>query len=345
MLRQYEVLFNKVNKDTKPDRVFPGISQLISDYEEIGNANEADVFFEKYGVGNANVGIHNPFERQLAYELLLQILHSLNAKKYHQIHKGTPYYFISWTAFQNYDIAKAIFYMDAAVSEDLKIPEVQNKISSRPSLSFFLLNTEAGPSGLSIHLEVKSVFNKILKEYTTHGGGIITIDSFRNKFIEDMLYSGSDGRSLLTALFTFVLEYKEKSKQIYLRSDTGGSIQPFLDHLFDGARILESILEKKGGKGSTLEHKIKSISAIEITGSVLKGGKTLKGAERYYLSLSQSGSNFQDCNFACSYIIRNTTGHSLLWPDQFLSGESYSLLFNCLINAIFWAIEKLWIDD
>lgn len=340
LLATYESLFNDVNQGTKPERIFPGNAQIITDYEEISNAIEADTFFENYGAGNATIGVHNPFERHRAYELLLQILKSYNPVQYHKIHKGTPYYFIGWTSYQNYNFAKAIFYMDAAVSEDLKFSDVQNKKSTRPSLDFFLLKSVPGPSGLATHLALLDIVNNTLQEYKTNGGGSLTIENFSNKFVYDLLYSGPKERSLLTALYTFLLEFQEKEKQINLRSDTGGSIQPFLDHLFDGARILESLLEKRGGTGP-LYHKIVKTTAIAVK-CVLKGNSTLAYAEQEYNNQIAAGSSFQDCNFASAYIIRNTTGHSLLWPDQFSSGSSYTTLYNNLINSIFWTIEKLW---
>jgi hypothetical protein len=138
------------------------------------------------------------------------------------------------------------------------------------------------------------------------------------------------------------LEYQEKVMQINLRSDRGGTIQPFLDHLFDGARLLESLLEKKGGKGKLLT-KIVNTSEIAVTKNVLKSNSTLSDAEQEFNKHVAAGSSFQDCNFASSYIIRNTTAHSLLWPDQFTSGSSYTKLYNNLINSIFWTIEKLWL--
>lgn len=342
LLKFYEILFNDVNQGTLLRQVYPGSTQLVDDYGKISNADEADMFFAKYGVGNATLGVHNPFERQLAYELLLQILKSIDPVQYQKIHKGTPYYFIGWTTYQYRDLAKAIFYMDAAVSEDLKFPDVQSKASTKPALDFFLLNSQPGPTGLATHLELRNIIDKTLQEYKTNGGGTISVDDFRNKFVIDLLYSGPKERSLLTALYTFLLEYQEKEKQISLRSDTGGSIQPFLDHLFDGARVLESLLEKRGGTGNTLHPKIVNASAISVNRSVLKSNCTLADAELEYNNQVAAGCSFQDCNFASAYIIRNTTGHSLLWPDQFTSPNSYTTLYNNLVNAIFWSIEKLW---
>jgi hypothetical protein len=319
---------------------FPEYPQFVSEYENISNPTEANDFFAKYGVGNVQNGVSKPFERQLAYELLLDILNSINPEKYQNIHKGTPYYFIGWTAYQYRDFAKAIFYMDAAVSEDLKFLDIKSKVHTTPTLNFFLLQPTQSSSGFNFHVELHDVVSSTLKLYMKNGGGTISIDKFRSQFIDELLYSDPKDRSLLTALYTFLLEYEESVKQVNLRSNNGGSILPFLDHLFDGARILESLLEKKGDCGETLRPKIVNTKAISVTEDVLKSRQTLADAENVYTTLLNS--SFQDRNFASAFIIRNTTGHSLLWPDNF-NASSYTLLYNSLINSIFWTIEKLWL--
>ncbi|MGB8193721.1 MAG: hypothetical protein WCF67_17445 [Chitinophagaceae bacterium] len=343
LLKRYEVFFTQINMGTFPIRSYPGSEELIAEYAAILNPTEADQFFEKFGVGNSTDGTHKPFDRQVAYIFLLEILEAYDAAQYHAIHKGTPFYFIGWTAYQYFNFNRAMFYMDAAVSEDLKFPQVQAKQSSRASLNFFLLKPEPGPSGLPIHLELIDVVEEVLKDYHTDGGGVISVDDFRIKFAEDLLYAGPKQRSVLTALYTFILQYEDCERSIRLRSNTGGSIQPFLDHLFDGARMLESLLEERGGGGKTLHPKITSTPALSVNQNVLSGNKTLNEAEQAYQNHIASGSSFQDRNFSSSYIVRNTTGHSLLWPDQFASISSYKTLYSSLINSIFWTIEKLWL--
>lgn len=341
-LLEYEMFFQMINKGT--GRVFIGTSTLVSDFKNISNPVEADKFFEVYGIGNATQIIHNPFERHLGYEMLLSILKEIDAVQYRKIHKGTPYFFIAWTSYQYFNFAKATFYIDAAVSEDLKIEEVKSGKSLRQSLNFFLLKENA-PSEITTYIELGDVVQKSFTEYAASGARTISIDNFRNKFIQPLLYGEPKGRSVLTAFYTFLLEYEEKRKQIELRSDNGGSIQPFLDHLFDGARILESVIELSGSKGNDLEKKIGNSPSLMVTNSLLKGNKSLASAELQYTTLKDSGATFQDYNFASAYIIRNTTGHSLLWPDQFASLDSYTTLYTCLLNSILWSIQKLWLSD
>jgi hypothetical protein len=353
-LTRYQKDFEKLKK-----LVFPGSDeQFTLDYKNILDRvngdekakaianNKANIFFEKYGVGNLEE-LDHPMERMEAYELLFDILITINAKQFKNIHKGTPYYFLGWSAFQLRDFSKAMFYMDAAVNEDLKIPYHQEtKKATSPSLAFFLLSTllESGrkPSGFKvIHSKLIEVVEQTLQKYNANGKRIITIKDFRSKFVKDLLFSDSKQRTLLTALYTFLLEYAEKEKQIKLRSDAGGSIQPFINHLFDGARLLESLLKRISVKTDTLgdiincNHVVLDLNLTEV----FSGKKTLADAKQQYLALSKS--KFQNQNFACAYIIRNTTGHSLLWGDLF-DKDTYEILYNSLVNSIFWTIDKLW---
>lgn len=346
LLEEYIELYNKIQEQAKSGKSYPNHSNLFTEYNNISSSSDADVFFEKYGIGNLERGIHNPFERQIGYELLLYILNKYNQEKFKEIHKGTPYYFIAWTSYQYQDFAKAIYYMDSAVSEDLKFSDVQNRLNTRPSLEFFLLNNTPGPSGLPVHLELRNIMEKTFLFYKNNSGVEISIDLFREKFINKLLYSGIEQRSLLTALYTFILEYPNKEMQIKLRSNSGGSIQPFIDHLFDGARILESLLTTPITKSNNLRHKIKILySKILINNEVLMDNSSLKDAEENYKYHLENRSSFQESNFASAFIIRNTTGHSLLWPDQFTQTDSYTTLYNTLINSIFWTIEKLWLSQ
>ncbi|HEY5592031.1 MAG TPA: hypothetical protein VIK55_13565 [Paludibacter sp.] len=98
-LNRYQINFKKLK-----EQVFPGSDeQFTLDYksipdrvnadkktEEIAN-KKANDFFEKYGIGN-KIGIDRPLERMEAYELLLDILTTIDAKQFKNIHKGTPYY-------------------------------------------------------------------------------------------------------------------------------------------------------------------------------------------------------------------------------------------------------------
>jgi len=314
---------------------------LINDYMQIVTRKDSDNFFQKYGVGNVIDGHDRPYERQKAYELLLKILHYFDNDQYNKMHKGTPFFFISWCSFQYHDFTKSLFYMDASVSEDYKIYDVVNMQICTSSMKFFLLTDE---KDVTIHQELKTLVSNTLVEYNKNKGSNITILDFRAKFISDLLYSENKKRSLLSAFYVFLLQYHDIKNQLIHRSKEGGSIQPFLNHLFDGARILESLLELKDAKGNNLRNKISNKLNGQIDISILRSSQRLSDATRIYKDLINQGKSFQECNYATSYIIRNTTAHSLLWLDEF-TDESYTILYNCLINSLIWTIDYLWIQN
>jgi hypothetical protein len=75
-----------------------------------------------------------------------------------------------------------------------------------------------------------------------------------------------------------------------------------------------------------------------------KGKLKLDDAENEFIRLKANKEDFQNCVYWPSYIIRNATAHSLIWDDNFVNKNSYSTLFNCLIDSIFWAAWKCWIE-
>jgi hypothetical protein len=105
------------------DRKIINPNNIIPNYESLNdNTMAGDTYFQNYGAGNLTGGqILKPYERMKAYECLLELLKAHNQDQFFRIHKGTPYYFLGWTAFQIEDFDKALFYMDTAISEDLRV--------------------------------------------------------------------------------------------------------------------------------------------------------------------------------------------------------------------------------
>lgn len=344
-LEIYRERFEELKRQRFPE----SDEQFIADYKSIPSMMNACAFFGKYGVGNTLFDVNRPLERMEAYESLLDILIQIDEDQFNKIHKGTPYYFFAWTSLQLRDYSKALFYMDAAVSEDINVLSPKSVRPSTPALAFFLLCTTTEevkkPNGYKmIHQPLLNSLNETLKEYNKRSGCELDIEDIKNKFVLELLNPGSKQRTLLTALYTFLLEYPEKLKQIKLRGETGGSIQPFINHLFDGARLLESLLKVTDGELDTLGERIDSLAPdLKLNIKVVFNGgkKKLSNAIEKYTELKDR--SFQDRNFACAFIIRNTTGHSLLWDDC-INVMTYNLLYNSLVNSIFWTIDKLWLN-
>ncbi|MGD0778045.1 MAG: hypothetical protein ABSC05_35120 [Candidatus Solibacter sp.] len=87
---------------------------------EFGTPQQGNQFFEVFGPGNIVSNPDRPFERFSDYEELLVRLMATDRDKYQKMHKGTPLGFMSWLAFDLRNYEKALFYMDAGISEDVK---------------------------------------------------------------------------------------------------------------------------------------------------------------------------------------------------------------------------------
>lgn len=321
----------------------PSLEKNSQEFKAI-NKNDrktADDFFGKYGVGNSSC-IHKPIERQSIYEYLLLLLEKIDFEHYKAIHKGTPFYFIGWTAYQCRDFSKAMFYMDAALNEDLLLGR-----ELTAAISFFRLSTDSFEKrDLPAHCALIQRIEEALEIYKSENTkSSYSLTNLQQRFISKILITEAanspesvsiPSSSILTALYFFISEYECKRQQIQLRNSESGTCQPFINHLFDGARILESLLELKS-KEKNLHKKIRSLKRLDV-GSLSCSNKSLRAA----IDCQRENLTIQKYHFKRTCIIRNTTAHSLLWNEQFNSINEYESLFSSLIFSIFWTIEKLW---
>lgn len=123
----------------------------------VTGSEDGDRFFEAYCPGNTIDIADKPFERFEDYEFFLSIIRNDNADKYEKIHKGTPFYFLAWTAFDLKNYEKAVFYMDAAISEDMR--QDPNNWLIHPAGQFLTLNHQGNQSAIRI---TKNLIDKII---------------------------------------------------------------------------------------------------------------------------------------------------------------------------------------
>ncbi|GAF77909.1 unnamed protein product [marine sediment metagenome] len=130
-----------------------------------------------------------------------------------------------------------------------------------------------------------------------------------------------------------------------LRSKNGGSIEPFIVHLFKGGLIFESLLKKKyadTAEGNTLGSYLnEALADLELgTHPIYRRRSSYTLSDVINLLPVWNSESFQEKAVAVAYTIRNTTGHDLAWPDQF-NINIYDEIFESLLNAILWVIWKL----
>jgi hypothetical protein len=309
---------------------------------------DGDDFFETFAPGNSGDCPDRPYERFSDYEELLLLLMETDAKKYRQMHKGTPFGFLSWLAFDMRNYEKAMFYMDAAIAEDVR----KHKNTSDPMRWFhnpgptFLMLDVGGHHGWFARTEddvkqlLRQQFNRFNK---VSGKPALTLDSWR-RFTKNFLVDpDATQRSIVSALYVFLLEFRDHEQELLLREgSTAGSNQPFTVHLLAGGLIFESLLKHcypkpAGKKYYTLGDILKMPAFINDFGnkcSVAISADTLGDIH------AASKDPSIETAFATTGKLRNTTGHNLVWDDIFDTPKNYVDLFEQEMNAILHLISQ-----
>jgi hypothetical protein len=272
------------------------------------------------------------------------------------MHKGTPFYYVSWLAFTVQDYEKAVFYMDAAISEDIKVAAQTDTPDSwkvSPAASFLLLDEgKVGPPGQAITRTLVQKLNDNVSRLNTNTRAELDLNLFRNKFVIANINSAKF-RSIISGLYVFMLEYNKRYAEIKLRSSEGGSIKPFLTHLFSGGVIFESLLKiSYGGSETTLGAYLQQSSArstLEISTTEpayhrdrpQQGGYTLPDIIKLLPTWQKK--SYTEKIIAVAYSVRNTTAHDLSWIDVF-DPEVYSEIYGSICDAILWHIWKVHVQ-
>jgi hypothetical protein len=329
----------------------PDARLAFSQLEIKGKSSEpGNLFFQLSGVGNPLDIVDRPYERFFAYERLLDDLCADDKDKYNAIHKGTPFYFLAWTAFLMGDYEKAVFYMDAAVSEDKE--NLGGDWIKQPAGYFLTLNDSRLQSGRIITQELSAEIDTQIDRFNLVSGKALTLEGFVDKFVTPNLLAASEARSIITALYSFVLEYSDRVLMLRLRSEHGGSIEPFLVHLFKGGLIIESLLRLEYPTVTLKEKKKKVTRTPKGMGEFFKDDafniryglyqvktnlrKSLRTLKEIIAYSKKDGSPTRA--FITAYRLRNLTGHTLARTDEFKNPEDYSHLYNQVMNAVFYVI-------
>ncbi len=306
----------------------------------------ADRFFETFGPGQrfshslsdpvTEYFPDQPFERFSDYESLLTLMQQIDGEKYKLMHKGTPFYYMAWLAFDLRNFEKALFYMDAAISEDIR--KSPDEWISQPAGSFLTLNSAFQVSHLTID-SIRRRLNEQLERFNrTSGLPTFSIDQFIDRFVK-VLVQDTSKRTIISALYVYLLEYGDRYQELRLRSTAGGSIEPVVMHLFTGGVIFESLLKhcypiKDDGTSVRTLRNIFATSAF---------------ARDFVAGLTISANSIQDIldavrddslatAFSTTARLRNTTGHNLVWDDVIADAEKYKLLFHQEVNALLYLI-------
>lgn len=151
-------------------------------------------------------------------------------------------------------------------------------------------------------------------------------------------------RTIISALYIYVLESDERMTELRLKSVQGSSLGPVIAHLFSGGLIFKSILKylypvkDNGGRVKTFGQvfQTKEFSA-DFTGTFEIGADSLQDI------LDAANDNSLLTAFCTISNLRNTTGHNLVWDDIFQSPATYEILINQSYNALLYLVERKFI--
>ena len=318
----------------------PLVGLALNHFDAI-EIEQADSFFSTFGPGNLINATDRPHERFNDYETLLSLLRERNRQKYEQVHKGTPFFFLAWLAFDLRNYEKALYYLDAAISEDVK--NAGQRWINLPGALFLKLTTQRHVAERVIE-QIRTLLVEQLNRFNSISNlSTISLDGFIDKFITRLMQDSST-RTIISALYIFLFEYKERQTELCLRSTEGSSLGPIIAHLFSGGLIFESLLknlyptEDNGDRIKTLG-KIYQTTAFQSD----FGSGVQTSADTLQEILDAVNDNSLLTAFCTTSRIRNTTGHNLVWDNIFNSSQNYEILSNQIINAMFYVVEKKFV--
>jgi len=311
----------------------------LFDRLDVSDPGNGDLLFNIFGVGNTVESVDRPYERFRRYEELLLLLRGHNATRYDQIHKGTAFWFLSWLAFDLRNYPKALFYMDAAGSEDLR--RAPHCWLTEPAGAFLTLSNPA-ERGPGWHV---GRLRGLLSEQIARFNGIsseapLTVDDIAKKFVTKLLAEPRH-RTIVSAWYLHLLEFEERRTDLTLRSSLGGSIEPFLDYLLRGGLILESLLKTLYSAGAATRT-LRTLGAIYNSDDFKRdfgSGFATTAHDVKEILGTLTGGQIRDA-FTVSAQVRNTTGHNLVWDDAFTDPSAFSQMFEFETNAMLFVVLR-----
>jgi hypothetical protein len=213
---------------------------------------------------------------------------------------------------------------------------------SNPASKFLTLDHQGNQSANRITCILNTKVENEIQRFNLISKNNLNKDDFVNKFVKKLINNKNKStHSIITAFYSYILEFDDRRKELELRSTEGGSMEPVLTFLFKGGLIFESLLkylypEKDDGSNcQTIGDVFKSKNFKDDFNNTIKvGAKSLKDV------VDDIKGNDATNVFEITSKLRNTTGHNLVWDDVFNDPNNFLKLYQQQINAIFYLIQK-----
>lgn len=300
-----------------------------------------DDFFGRYGPGNTFPSANRPFERFSDYQALLEELQAIDKDKFAKTHKGTAFFFLFWTAYDCGFYDKALFYLDAAISENILI--APHRWHERRSAKYLWLSEAPDKEAGRAVEHTKGLLKEQLERFNRIAGvKTVTLGDFVEKFVRKLVIKTANGRvesrperTIVTALYTYLAEAEERYAELKLRSRGGGSIELPLKHLFKGGLIFESLLKERypTHRNGMLGKIFKGADfQRDFPGAIDTSAKSLADI------LALTSSDSRPTAFEVTSKLRNTTGHKLVWDDVFSDPDNFRRFVEQQMSAILYIV-------
>lgn len=274
---------------------------------------------------------------------LLNRCRAIDEEAFLRIHKGSAYYWIGMAAFLMHEHELAAFFIDAAVSEDLRggADPVNN---SSPSLRFILVEGEAPEQAARNLVQVTQArIEELIDIYNTlPGRQNLTIEGLRTRFLRPAISPGGENlRSSATTIISFVMEWDFRNMLFDIRP-VQGTAEPFFFHLFKGCVLFESILKANPTNtppmnttlGNSLQHLHRELG---ISANIQIGNTDFPSI----IGDLATANNSIETAIQFTGRVRNTLGHNLGWVVN-LDKLQYQRLFRMVSSSCFHAISCLY---
>jgi hypothetical protein len=309
---------------------------------DFATPDEGDAFWRVVAPGNTTHFADRPFERFNDYEEMLLLLRAADAPKYERMHKGTPFYLMSWLAFDMHNYEKALFYIDAAISEDVR--KTRNTDDPQgwkrePGAGFLLLDPRDQGAQRTIHALCTAVNEQLNRFNAISQKPPMDLEAIR-KFVTSLIADASK-RTIVSALYVVLLEFGDRTGELNLRrGSVDGSNAPFTIHLFTGGLLFESLLKHFYPVTPADKRQLGQLFRLPAFqrdfGLAQPPDTSADTLQEIYDAIANRKS--VDVAFSTAAKLRNTTGHNLVWDNLFSDSQRYTELFQHVVNAIFHVI-------
>jgi len=280
---------------------------------------------------------------------LLRFCKSIDADAFSRIHKGHPYYFIGITSYLLDDFQTAIYFFDAAVTEDVYAgaDPIDNPT---PGTRFLMLEGEADyQAAKELTKFAQTKVERALEHYTkltkNPEASDLTLNDLRKDFIYYALKATAKPglRTLITSFITYCIEWDFRNEHFEYEVKKGTS-EPFFLHLFRGCLLFESLLKLNPVISPTSKtlggilQEAQVISKLKI--NPIQGKKDGFILDDMFDKLRRNDNSI-DQAMQISYMARNTLGHSLGW-NAYISQSQYRELYLIIAASCLHVIACLW---